>query len=381
MSEKVLFVDDELNVLNAYKRALRRQFDLHLASSGQEALEMLAEEGEYAVIVSDMRMPGMDGVELLSRFRRESPATVRIMLTGNSDQETAVAAVNEGDVFRFLNKPCSPQELAEAINGGLEQYRLQKTEKELLEKTVKGSLNAMAEVLSLLNPEAFGRTAGIRKQMCGIVTELGLEPEWWFEPLAMLCRIGWVILPENLQNKVAQGQALTEEEERLYRQYPEVGAELLSRIPRMERVAEAIRYQEKHYDGGGFPEDSRKGEAIPFGARLLKVVLDFDRALSAGLNHEEALGRLHWNRKHYDPHILEALEAVLGNGETHEVIEIDVPGLADGMLLHQDITTLDGRLLVRKGQQVSPTVRRLVYNFWENKNIRIPILVSMPVKA
>jgi len=381
MSEKVLFVDDELNVLNAYKRALRRQFDLHLASSGQQALEMLAEEGEYAVIVSDMRMPGMDGVELLSRFRRESPATVRIMLTGNSDQETAVAAVNEGDVFRFLNKPCSPQELAEAIHGGLEQYRLQKTEKELLEKTVKGSLNAMAEVLSLLNPEAFGRTAGIRKQMCGIITELGLEPEWWFEPLAMLCRIGWVILPENLQNKVAQGQALTEEEERLYRQYPEVGAELLSRIPRMERVAEAIRYQEKHYDGGGFPEDPKKGEAIPFGARLLKVVLDFDRALSAGLNHEEALARLHWHRKHYDPRILGALEAVLENGETHEVIEIDVPGLADGMLVHQDITTLDGRLLVRKGQQVSPTVRRLVYNFWENKNIRIPILVSMPAKA
>ncbi len=381
MSERVLFVDDELNVLNAYKRALRRQFDLHLASSGQEALERLAEEGEYAVIVSDMRMPGMDGVELLSRFRRESPATVRIMLTGNSDQETAVAAVNEGDVFRFLNKPCSPQELAAAINDGLEQYRLQKAEKELLEKTVKGSLNAMSEVLSLLNPEAFGRTAGIRKQMCGIVTELGFEPEWWFEPLAMLSRIGWVILPDNLQIKVTRGQALTEEEERLYRQYPEVGAELLSRIPRMERVAEAIRYQEKHYDGGGFPEDSRKGEAIPFGARLLKVVLDFDRALSAGLNQEEALGRLHWNRKHYDPRILEALEAVLGSSETHEVIEIDVPGLADGMLLHQDVTTLDGRLLVRKGQQVSPTVRRLVYNFWENKNIRIPILVSMPAKA
>ncbi|HHH13002.1 MAG TPA: response regulator, partial [Thiolapillus brandeum] len=334
MSERVLFVDDELNVLNAYKRALRRQFDLHLASSGQEALERLAEEGEYAVIVSDMRMPGMDGVELLSRFRRESPATVRIMLTGNSDQETAVAAVNEGDVFRFLNKPCSPQELAAAINDGLEQYRLQKAEKELLEKTVKGSLNAMSEVLSLLNPEAFGRTAGIRKQMCGIVTELGFEPEWWFEPLAMLSRIGWVILPDNLQIKVTRGQALTEEEERLYRQYPEVGAELLSRIPRMERVAEAIRYQEKHYDGGGFPEDSRKGEAIPFGARLLKVVLDFDRALSAGLNQEEALGRLHWNRKHYDPRILEALEAVLGSSETHEVIEIDVPGLADGMLLH-----------------------------------------------
>ncbi|WP_456406116.1 HD domain-containing phosphohydrolase [Thiolapillus sp.] len=381
MSEDVLFVDDEINVLNAYKRALRKRYNLDLASSGKEALQMLKEHGEYAVIVSDMRMPEMNGVQLLSRFRSESPNTIRVMLTGNSDQKTAIAAVNEGDIFRFLNKPCPPQELAETIESALAQHRLVIAEKELLEKTLKGSLGALSEVLSLTNPEAFGHTAEIRKWMCGIVQQLGMEPEWWFEPLAMLCQIGCVILPDEVQKKIAKCAPLTQEEQKLFRQYPEVGAELLSKIPRMEKIAESIRYQEKHYDGSGIPEDSRKGEEIPFGARLLKVVLDFDRALSAGLNNKEAIGRLSWNKKHYDSKILVAMESLLGGAKTEHQIEVDVPALVDGMILHQDITTNDGKLLVRKGQQVSPTVRKLVYNFWENRNIRIPILVSIAAES
>ncbi len=145
-------------------------------------------------------------------------------------------------------------------------------------------------------------------------------------------------------------------------------------------MAESIRYQEKHNDGGGFPEDGVKGERIPFGARLLKVVLHYDRALGAGLNGTEALARLHWNRKHYDPRILKALESVVGAPGEAEVREIDVHSLEDGMVLREDITAPDGRLLVRKGQQVTPTVRRLVYNFWTNRNLRLPILVSRPAR-
>lgn len=377
MSENILFVDDEVNVLHAYKRALRKQYNLDLASGGEEALALLKKNGEYAVIVSDMRMPEMNGVELLSRFRTESPDTIRVMLTGNSDQKTAMDAVNEGDIFRFLNKPCPPQELAQTIDSALDQHRLITAEKELLEKTLKGSLSALSEVLSLANPEAFGSTAQIRKQMCGILKQLGMESEWWFEPLAMLCQIGRVILPDGVQSKIAQCVRLSEEEQVLFRQYPEVGAELLSKIPRMEKIAESIRYQEKHYDGGGVPADAIKGEDIPFGARVLKVVLDFDRALSTGLSDEEAIARMHWNRKHYDQKILAALESLLDDVVIEDQVEIDVPALADGMILQQDITTNDGRLLVRKGQQVSPTVRKLVYNFWENRNIRIPILVSV----
>ena len=381
MAENVLFVDDELNVLNAYKRALRRQFRFDTACSGREALEMLDNGKGYAVIVSDMRMPEMNGVELLSQFRKRSPDTVRIMLTGNSDQKTAVDAVNEGDIFRFLNKPCSPQALASAIDSALEKHRLITAEKRVLEQTVKGSLNALSEVLSLANPEAFGRAPGIRKHILGVVSQLGRELEWWYEPLAMLCQIGHVILPKNLLAKVARGVPLGNEEKEVFGQYPEVGAELLSRIPRMEKIVESIRYQEKAYDGGGFPRDSRKGEQIPFGGRLLKAILDFDRATDSGLSVEEAIARLRWNRKQYDPDILSALEIVTGIPETTQVMEVDVHGLLDGMLLLQDISTMDGRLLVRKGQEVSPTIRKLVYNFWENDNIRVPIVVSQATES
>ncbi|WP_457674098.1 HD domain-containing phosphohydrolase [Thiolapillus sp.] len=380
MAERVLFVDDELNVLSAYKRALRRRYSFDTACSGREALEKLKGSDGYAVIVSDMRMPEMNGVELLSEFRKRSPDTVRIMLTGNSDQQTAVDAVNEGDIFRFLNKPCSPQELAAAIDGALDRYRARSAERQVLEQTVKGSLNALSEVLSLANPEAFGRAPGIRKYMLAVLAQLGRQKEWWHEPLAMLCQVGHVILPESILEKVAKGASLGSEERDVFGQYPEVGAELLSRIPRMEVVAESIRYQEKHFDGSGFPKDSRKGDQIPFGGRLLKVTLDFDRALGAGLNVEEAIARLRWNRKYYDPDILSALEAVIGMSDAAQMMEVDVHGLLDGMLLQQNISTRDGRLLVRKGQEVSPTLRKLVYNFWENDNIQVPILVSQPDK-
>jgi len=105
MPNKVLLVDDETNVLQAYTRVLRRRFDLEVAQGGAEALESLARSGPFAVIVSDMRMPGMDGVELLAQVRERFPDTTRIMLTGNADQATAMAAVNLGAIFRFLTKP------------------------------------------------------------------------------------------------------------------------------------------------------------------------------------------------------------------------------------------------------------------------------------
>src|SRR5258708_28798973 len=101
--EKILFVDDEPNVVEAYQRSLRRDFQNAIATSGAQALEMIAAGGPYAVVVSDMRMPEMDGVQFLTKASELAPDTVRIMLTGNADQQTAIEAVNQGHIFRFLN--------------------------------------------------------------------------------------------------------------------------------------------------------------------------------------------------------------------------------------------------------------------------------------
>lgn len=124
MTEKILFVDDETNILQAIQRQLRKRFDLATAEGGDEALRILKEQGPFAVIISDMRMPNMNGVELLALVKELHPDTVRLMLTGNADQETAMEAVNSGQIFRFLTKPCPPATLITALALALSQYRL-----------------------------------------------------------------------------------------------------------------------------------------------------------------------------------------------------------------------------------------------------------------
>jgi DNA-binding NtrC family response regulator len=124
MAEKILFVDDEPSVLEGYKRRLRQDFQIETAVGGKEALDKLAASGPYAVLVADMRMPEMDGAQLLGKVMIKFPEIIRIMLTGNLDIQTAVRAVNEGSIFRFLTKPCEKETLLSTLNAALVQHRL-----------------------------------------------------------------------------------------------------------------------------------------------------------------------------------------------------------------------------------------------------------------
>ena len=131
MSEKILFVDDEAAVLEAIRRMLHSTFTLQTATSGGEGLMTLERDGPFAVVVSDMRMPGMNGAEFLARVRQKAPSTVRMLLTGHADLHTAIDAVNRGQILHFLTKPCPRTVLVAAINSGLDQYRIDIEEKEL----------------------------------------------------------------------------------------------------------------------------------------------------------------------------------------------------------------------------------------------------------
>jgi len=134
VADKILFVDDETLVLDAFRRMLRDQFEIHTAESGEKGLLQARENGPFAIVVSDMRMPGMNGAQFLSQIRETAPDTVRMLLTGFTDLDAAVAAVNEGNIFRFLSKPCSKEDLLNAIHLGLAQYRVNIAEKELANK-------------------------------------------------------------------------------------------------------------------------------------------------------------------------------------------------------------------------------------------------------
>ena len=153
MTDKILFVDDDTNLLAAFRRQLRKQFHLETASGGREGLKLVEKNGPYSVIVSDFRMPNMDGIEFLSRVREIAPDTVRIMLTGNADLQAAIHAVNEGNIFRFLTKPCSADILGESLATGIAHYQHVMKEREYNQKTRYSMAQAM-EVQQNLIPKA-----------------------------------------------------------------------------------------------------------------------------------------------------------------------------------------------------------------------------------
>src|ERR1700729_3279018 len=138
MNQRVLFVDDEPNVLEGIQRTLRKQVELKTASSGAEALRLIGESGPFALVVSDMRMPVMNGAQFLAKVREQEPDTVRMILSGQADFQSTIAAVNEGPIYQFLRKPCPSEELLAAVQDGLNQHRLLTVEKVLLEQTLSG---------------------------------------------------------------------------------------------------------------------------------------------------------------------------------------------------------------------------------------------------
>ncbi len=382
MNTKVLFVDDEPHILQSYQRSLRKAFTLEVASGGAEALERITSEGPYAVVVSDMRMPGMSGLELLTKVKTRTPDTVRIMLTGNNDQQTAADAVNEGDVFRFLSKPCSTENLVKAVNDAFEHHKLVTMERRLLEETLHGSVRALAQVLALVNPDAFGRTERLERYMRSVGEVMGYAELWKLETLALLSHIGCVILPDGVIKKISTAQPLTEEESQLYSMHPCVGSDLISEIPRMEEIAKSIMYQEKYYDGSGLPVNNVKEKQIPLGARMLRVILDFDDYQTNEMSPSQALAELKRQASRYDPKVLQALEkAIQTEGETKSS-EVCIESLKEGMIFAADVHTTDGLLVVCKGQEATPSLLKRLTTINENRGLgdSFNVLVMEPVQ-
>ncbi|CDM64096.1 HD domain-containing phosphohydrolase [Pyrinomonas methylaliphatogenes] len=378
MTEKILFVDDEQNVLDGYKRALKG-FQIETATSGEQALSMIEASGPYAVVVADMRMPGMDGVQLLARTCEVAPHSIRIMLTGCADQQTAIEAVNEGRIFRFITKPCAPETLSRILLAALEQYRLVMAEKELLEKTLMGSLQVLTDILSFVNPTAFGRASRVQRLVHQLVEIIGAENAWQIEIAAMLSQVGCITVPEETLLKVYKGATLTVDELRILQAHPQVGHDLIARIPRLEPVAEIIAYQEKLFNGAGTPKDERFGHEIPFGARILKVALDFDKLLEAKLSPAEAYKEMRRRGDWYDPVVVEALGEAIAQSERRFTTKyVFLYELRPGMIIAQDIIATNGLLLIAQGQEVTPSLRMRLENFALRGGLEEPIKVLVP---
>lgn len=381
MSDRILCVDDDPNILQAYQRTLRKQFRLDTVLGGEAALATIAQHGPYAVVVADMRMPGMTGLELLSRLKVQAPETVRMMLTGNSDQQTALDAVNEGEIFRFLNKPCPPENLAKALQAGLRQYQLVTAERELLSKTLSGSVKLLTDILGLLNPAASGRASRVHRLVRQLCEELQVPASWAVELGAMLSQVGCAAIPEETLTKIYRGEAVADRDLVAFQEHPRIGAELLANIPRLEPVAEIVGYQEKLYDGQGLPADFRRGELIPQGSRILKVALDWDSLLLGGLAPELALASMASRAGAYDPAVLRAVQHLEQIDKVYPIRLVRVNDLSDGMVLAEDIRSIRQTLLCTRGQEVTPAVRFRLKNYMANVGLAGPVKVFVPSES
>jgi response regulator RpfG family c-di-GMP phosphodiesterase len=381
MNEAILCVDDDANVLAAHRRQLRGKFAVETALGPEEGLAAVASRGPFAVVLADMRMPGMDGVEFLRRVRELAPATVRMMLTGDTGQKTAAAAVNEGNIFRFLTKPCPADILAAALAAGVEQYRLVLAEKELLEQTLRGSVQVLTEVLELANPLAFGRASRARRLVRQLAEALGAADVWRLEIACMLSQVGCVAVPEAVLTRVYRGGDVGPRELELFEAHPGVAHGLIRKIPRLEEVAEIVAYQEKRFDGQGPPADGRAGADLPLGARVLKVALDFDNLQTRGHGGTEALEHLRYREGWYDPTVLDALGCVLG-AETPRVVQsLSVCQLRCQMVLDEDLCRTDGVPLVCRGQEITEPLLQRLLSFAAGRSLREPVRVLVPRSA
>lgn len=378
MADKVLLVDDEEHVLRGYHRNLHRTFKLEVAMGGVQALQALEHHGPFAVVVADMRMPGMTGLDVLQEVMRLAPETTRIMLTGNLDLQTAMDAVNQGRVFRFLTKPCSPETLAAAIQAGIRQHQLLIAEQELLQETLMGSLQVLMDLLSTLDPEALGRGRMLRDRAVLLARALRFTPEWDLETAALLLPIGRIALPPELLAKLKAEAPLDLRERALVDRVPETGAQLLANIPRLQEVARMVRYHAKGYDGSGNPADGAAAEGLPMGARILKALNDFTRLEQVRRSRKVALEELALHRTQYDPRVLEALYAQFGTPAAAATADRACPveDLREGMILARDIHTRSGRPVLMAGLKLGAAHLVLLRDVVEILDIREPVYVN-----
>ena len=359
----VLCVDDEPRVLGGLALQLRRRYDVTVAHTGSEGLDLLHRKGPFVIVMSDMRMPGMDGATFLTHVRQQAPDTMRIVLTGQADLPSAIAAVNDGQVFRFLTKPCPPDALRQAFDAAAEQHRLVTSERVLLERTLHGSVKTLVDVLALVSPVAFGRAQRLKRLTGAMANHLDLPDRWQIEVAAMLSQLGMVSLPEDVVARAEAGVVLADDERAMVRRAAAVTDDLLANIPRLEPVRAMLAAARRRRD----PLELVTEDLVPIerGAQVLRAAAMADTMDSRGERPEAILDTLRNPPGAFDTDVLAALGAVLGEEVTRGdgILEIPRSAVVPGMVLAADVRLNTGVLIVARGYEITASFVERLRNY------------------
>lgn len=294
---RILFVDDDANILASFRRVFADRYAVATAPGGREALELMAHGGPFAVVVSDLNMPEMDGIAFLSAVKACHPETVRLVLTGHANLDNALDAVNQGYIYRFLAKPVSTESMERALDDALGQYRLLQAGKELeglrkLKEALDGLLLGLTYLVEARDPYTAGHQSRVASLSVAMAEEMGLDPDQLagLRIAALVHDIGKVYVPAEFLNKPGR---LTEGEFAIIKAHPEVGYNILAPIAFPWPVAQMVRQHHERLDGAGYP-DGLRGEAILLESRIMAVAdvvdaISSHRPYRAGLGLEKAL--------------------------------------------------------------------------------------------
>ena len=378
-SKPVVFcVDDEPFILEGLELSLRKHFTVRTAPSGQSAIQLLEADAAPAVIISDMRMPGMDGAAFLSVAQRICPDAVRILLTGHADIEAAIRAVNDGSIFHYLTKPCPIETLKPILDDAVALYERRVEERVVLEETFWSSVEMLMDVLSLVDPESYGRTDQIQKIVQQAVEDLKLPHAWEFETAAALSQLGCATLAPELIKRFEAGAKLTADEQKAFWKHPQAGKRMLSRIPRLEAVSQMVA---KQFDDAGDIDASIpliEEDRIAVGSRLLRAALDLYRLTRSGANRSQAVEKMREHPTRYDTRILDAFDHVTVTLPEIVVRVLPIVKLKPGMLLDDAVTTTDGLLIASEGRHLSPATLERLARFEKEGRIQPEIQVRIP---
>ncbi len=400
---KILLVDDEVNITKALRRLLMTEdnYDIYIANSAADALDILAEESDVGVIISDQRMPEMTGVEFLQQASKVTPDAIRILLTGYADIEASIAAINEGAVFRYLTKPWDDETLLNSINEAAKNYWLVEENKRLnnlvlqqkdeleqwngrlkqrvldqtaqirtkgvelastnkqLRESFQETIESLAGLIEMRDHKAPGHSRNVAKLVIAIAKFMQFtdEDNTKLYSAALLHDIGKIAFSDELFETPIS--SLTTDEMQEYRNHAVRGQAAINMVPALQDIGVLVRHHHERFDGRGFP-DQLKGDAIPIGARIIAVADMFERKLIEFPKAEalkSALEELEqeWG-KSLDPALRQAL--LVGAKEVHSYLEISSKvtvskvspkGLEVGMQLQHDLFSGTGVLLLKQG--------------------------------
>jgi response regulator RpfG family c-di-GMP phosphodiesterase len=370
MARKILFVDDDLSMLGSFKTILRNDYDVHIADGAKAAIKKVNENKDFAVVVSDFNMPGMDGVSFLNKMRDLSPDTVRIMLTGFADGNIVANAVNKSQVFRVLTKPCSKINIIATIQEGLNFYDLTVTDVHVRRGTLRGCIQLLVETLKIVNPEACARSIRILDLIRKISKICGISINWEIELAAILSNIGCIAIPREFSYGSFTSRKIESEYNFIHDCHPAVGASLLWQIPGLERVGTIIGHQHDCYNDKSCFDD--------IGVCLLKIAGDYYKLESRGTPPASIVNILSRDHLCYEPKLLSALELIVGRESGHVLRQVSIYQLIEGMELDDDVVTEQGLHLLAKGVKLDITAIRKLLRCSRSFNVVEPIKVRVP---